>query len=106
MKLHKDTLPKQVHDKEQRKLEARKEGKKVWFGLGMFGVVGWSIALPTVIGGFLGIWIDSHWPGRYSWTLMCIIGGLVLGCATAWSWMQKERLEPGKKHKDGPERDG
>ena len=80
MSRRKDTFLKDVYDREKRKLEAGQEDKKVWFGLGMFGVVGWSIALPTVVGGFLGIWIDTHWPSRYSWTLMCIIGGLGLGC--------------------------
>lgn len=99
MSKRKDTFPKQVHDREKRKLDALKEDKKVWFGLGMFGVVGWSIALPAVIGGFLGRWIDSHWPSRYSWTLMLIIGGLGLGCFTAWNWIQQERLDlTGKKN--------
>jgi len=87
----------QVQDREKRKLDARREDKKVWFGLGMFGMVGWSVALPTVAGGFLGTWIDSHWPGRYSWTLMLIIGGLCLGCYNAWYWVQKERQELGSK---------
>ena len=88
-----DKFPKQVHDREKRKLDARQEGKKIWFGLGMFGVVGWSIALPTVVAGFLGTWIDSQWPSRYSWTLMLILGGLGFGCFTAWNWIQKESLD-------------
>ena len=103
MSRRKDTFLKDVYDREKRKLEAGQEDKKVWFGLGMFGVVGWSIALPTVVGGFLGIWIDTHWPSRCSWTLMCIIGGLGLGCLTAWNWVQKERLDLGKTKKHGTE---
>lgn len=106
MEQPKDTLPKEVYDREKRKLDARKDDKKVWFGLGMFGVVGWSIALPTVLGGFLGIWIDTHWPSRYSWTLMCIIGGLGFGCFTAWNWIQKERIDLGKTKKNGPGKNG
>ena len=88
-----DEFPKQVNNREKKKLAARKEDKKIWFGLGMFGMVGWSVSLPAVVGGFLGIWIDSHWSGRYSWTLMLIIGGLGLGCYNAWYWVQKERQE-------------
>jgi ATP synthase protein I len=106
MSKRKDTFPKQVYDREKRKLNARKEGKKIWFGLGMFGVIGWSIALPTVAGGFLGIWIDSHWPSRYSWTLMFILGGLGFGCFTAWNWIQKERQELSGKEKQEEEGNG
>ncbi|MBU0676432.1 MAG: AtpZ/AtpI family protein [Proteobacteria bacterium] len=89
-----DDFPKRVDGREQKKLASRQEGKKVWFGLGMFGMVGWSVALPTVAGGFLGIWLDAHWVGRYSWTLMLILGGLGFGCYNAWYWIQKERRDP------------
>jgi len=105
MTQRKDTFPKKIYDREKRKMDARKEGKRIWFGLGMFGVVGWSVALPTVIGGFLGTWIDSNWPSRYSWTLMLILGGLGFGCFTAWNWLQKERLDPNKTKDKGPEDD-
>lgn len=85
-------FPDQVKIREKRKIRARKqEAKGVWFGLGMFGMVGWSVAIPTVLGIFLGIWIDVTWPSSYSWTLMLLIIGLFLGCYNAWYWVQKER---------------
>jgi ATP synthase protein I len=85
-------FPKQVRIKEKRKLKARDQGQGVaWFGLGMFGMVGWSVAIPTVAGIFLGIWIDVTWPSPYSWTLMLLFAGLVVGCYNAWYWIQKER---------------
>jgi ATP synthase protein I len=38
-----------------RKSRARDEGERgAWFGLGMFGLVGWSVALPTLAGLALG----------------------------------------------------
>lgn len=81
-----------VGDKERRKLRARrKAGHGIWFGLGTFGVVGWSIVIPVVVGIFIGIWIDLNWPGPYSWTLMLLVLGLVIGCANAWFWIQRER---------------
>lgn len=88
-----DKFPSNVSDREQRKLRARKEDKRIWFGLGMFGMVGWSVALPTVAAIFLGIWLDSSYPIRYSWTLMMLVAGLCLGCYNAWYWVQKERQE-------------
>ena len=65
---------------ESRKLKARRErDRTVWFGLGMFGLVGWSVAIPALLGTALGLWIDSRWPSRVSWTLMLLVIGVALG---------------------------
>jgi ATP synthase protein I len=82
---------KKIVSKQNRKLKARRENQQsVWFGLGMLGLVGWSIAIPTIIGIALGIWIDKTWPSRYSWTLMMLLFGLILGCLNAWFWVKRE----------------
>lgn len=73
-----------------RKLKARQSHKSVWFGLGMFGLVGWSVAVPTLLGIALGLWIDGHFPSQYSWTLMLLLLGIGLGCFNAWYWVQQE----------------
>jgi ATP synthase protein I len=74
-----------------RKLRARAEGRRgVWFGLGMFGLVGWSVAVPTVAGLALGIWLDARFPGRASWTLTFLVVGVALGCLNAWYWVKQE----------------
>jgi ATP synthase protein I len=81
----------EVAAKERRKLKAeRQKGRDVWFGLGMFGLVGWSVAIPTLMGIAVGIWIDSTWPSRYSWTLMCLFIGVIVGCLNAWFWVKRE----------------
>ncbi len=85
-------LRRAIETKERRKLRARREGPaSVWFGLGMFGLVGWSVAIPTLIGIAVGIYIDTMYPGRYSWTLMLLICGVLLGCLNAWLWVRRER---------------
>ncbi len=56
----------------------------------MFGVVGWTVAVTTIIGIALGIWIDKTWPGPYSWTLTLLFIGLIVGCLNAWYWIKKE----------------
>jgi ATP synthase protein I len=77
--------------KEDRKLKARREPHRdIWFGLGMFGLVGWSVAIPTLLGVAAGIWIDVTWPSRFSWTLMLLVVGVVVGCLNAWYWIQRE----------------
>ena len=72
-------------------MRARQEKDRgVWFGLGMFGLIGWSVAIPTVIGIAVGIWIDAKWPSSYSWTLMFLIIGVIVGCLNAWYWVRRE----------------
>ena len=80
-----------VKRKAERKLQARqKKERPVWFGLGMFGLVGWAVAVPTLAGIALGLWIDGRWPGRASWTLNLLIIGVIIGCLNAWYWVSKE----------------
>ncbi|TDG36472.1 ATP synthase subunit [Pedobacter changchengzhani] len=77
--------------KEKQKLNALNEKKKSeWFGLGMFGMVGWSITVPTFLGTLGGIWLDKNYPQTFSWTITCLIVGLVTGCVIAWNWVIKE----------------
>ena len=86
-----DRLIRKVAAKEGRRIWARQEKDRgVWFGLGMFGLGGWSVAVPTVIAIALGIWIDEKWPCSYSWTLMFLIIGVGVGCLNAWYWVRRE----------------
>ncbi len=83
-------LPAQIARKADRKLRARAAGSpEPWFGLGLFGMIGWSVALPAVLGALLGLWLDRAHPGRFSWTLSLLLGGLTLGCIAAWQWMDR-----------------
>ncbi len=51
----------QVAAQAARKLKAqRRVAKSVWFGLGMSGLIGWTVTVPTLIGAALGIWLDEH----------------------------------------------
>jgi ATP synthase protein I len=59
-------------------------------GLGAFGIIGWSIAVPTVGGAFLGLWLNKVAPQNFSWPIALILGGVVVGGIIAWSWIEKE----------------
>jgi ATP synthase protein I len=81
----------EVGAKASRKLRARRNSAHgVWFGLGMMGLIGWSVVVPTLLGAALGIWLDNRHPGSHSWTLSLLVIGLVIGCVNAWYWVQKE----------------
>ena len=81
----------QIRQKSIRKQQAREAPEKgVWFWMGTFGLVGWSVSIPTLAGIALGIWIDRRWPSPYSWTLMLLFAGLGIGCWNAWFWIRQE----------------
>jgi len=85
------TLAAQVGTKAARKLKARRSGTPgVWFGLGMMGLIGWSVAVPTLLGAALGLWLDQRYPGGRSWTLSLLMAGLTIGCLNAWHWVSRE----------------
>lgn len=81
----------EVGVKASRKLRAQRHvTRTVWFGLGMMGLIGWSVAIPTVLGAAFGIWLDNRYPGGRSWTLSLLVAGLAIGCVNAWHWVSKE----------------
>lgn len=76
---------------QRRKLRARREGdRSPWFGLGMFGLVGWSIAVPTLAGIGIGAWLDANFPSPVSWKLTLLFLGVGMGFANAYRWMTQE----------------
>ena len=86
-----DRLHQEVARRAARRQRAQREGdRSVWFSLGMMGLVGWSVAIPTLIGIALGWWIDGTWPGRVSWTLTLLFVGVAIGCLNAWYWVRQE----------------
>src|SRR5665648_340437 len=90
-----------VGEKAIRKLKALHNDKRgVWFGLGMMGIVGWTIAVPTLLGAALGMWLDKVYPETFSWTLTGLILGLFAGCFIAWGWVNKEHKEMNQNNDD------
>ena len=97
-----DSLPDEVGGKAARRIKARcTRNRGVWFGLGMFGLVGWTIAIYTILGVLLGRWLDRRWPLGFSWTLSLLLIGLILGVSNAWRWIKKE-IRAGEDDEDNP----
>jgi ATP synthase protein I len=91
-------LPTIVRRRARRKLAARRRGRDpIWRGLGAMGMVGWSVAIPTILGVFLGLYIDRRWPeSPIPWTLTLLLTGLAAGVFIAWKWIEEERNEIGR----------
>lgn len=95
------TLAEKVGAKAERKRRAqRNSAPGVWFGLGMMGLIGWSVAIPTLLGAALGLWLDKHYPGKHGWTLALLVAGLTIGCLNAWRWVAREDKEMRDEHDD------
>lgn len=100
----KPPLSQEVGAKAARKLRARRHrARTVWFGLGMMGVIGWSVAIPTLLGAVLGLWLDRRYPGGHSWTLALLVMGLVIGCLNAWHWVVREDKAMREEQEDDDE---
>ncbi|PPD30954.1 MAG: F0F1 ATP synthase subunit [Methylomonas sp.] len=93
-----------VGAKVARKLKAKRNATPgVWFGLGMMGLIGWSVVVPTLLGTALGLWLDQRYPGGRSWTLALLVAGLTLGCFNAWYWVVKEDQAMRNEQEDNDE---
>jgi ATP synthase protein I len=99
-----NVFPRKVGIKAKRKLRAQRNSSPgVWFGLGMMGLIGWSVAIPTLLGAALGIWLDNRYRGNPSWTLTFLIIGLATGCLNAWRWVGRENREMQEEGEDKDE---
>lgn len=101
------SLGQKVGAEAERKMRARRHaGRTVWFGLGMVGLVGWSIVIPTLLGTALGVWLDKRHPGSHSWTITLLVVGLVVGCLIASQWVVKEHRKMRDELENGEDVEG
>ncbi len=77
-----------IRQRTARRQRAEREGEPS-FGryLAQVGVLGWTIVLPTLVGMFMGRWLDQHLGTGIFWTGPLLIVGVVIGCWAAWRWI-------------------
>ena len=79
----------EVHEKIARRRRRRRDDDH-WYWVGLFGMVGWSVMVPTILGIALGVLLDETREDPVSWTLTGLFVGLVAGVATASYWVRQE----------------
>jgi ATP synthase protein I len=84
----------------RRRLRAHRARGHLWPGLGLFGLIGWSVATPTVSGALLGLWLEKRYPGQHPWTLALLVVGLCVGCGNAWRWISREQAQISRGQED------
>ncbi|PFG10327.1 AtpZ/AtpI family protein [Marinobacter sp. LV10MA510-1] len=108
MSSRKDRSADDIRRSTERLQRARKQpGASPLRGLGAFGMIGWSVAVPAVAGAFLGLWLNKVAPQNFSWPIALILGGIVVGAMIAWNWIDKEtpKADGDNNHTDANEGD-
>ncbi|MGE0224825.1 MAG: AtpZ/AtpI family protein [Acetobacteraceae bacterium] len=57
--------------------------------LGQIGVLGWAIVVPTLLGLFLGRWLDRSLGTGVFFSAPLMIIGVTIGFWSAWKWMHR-----------------
>ena len=88
---HPERLDRAVELRRVRRERWHREGERsIGRNLAMIGVLGWMIVTPTLIGVFVGRWLDRMFDAGIFWSLGLLCVGLALGCWFAWNWMHHQ----------------
>ena len=102
MKPRNGRLRNHVDRQVRRRVRARRHPPwSLWRGLGFMGMVGWSVAMPMLLGALLGRWLDQALAPERSMTLVLMLAGLALGCWNAFAWVSRERRDLEEESRDG-----
>ena len=86
-----ERLDEAVRLRQQRRERGKREGERsIGQNLAMIGALGWTIVTPTLLGIFLGRWLDRSFATGIFWTLGLLVAGLAAGCALAWKRIHRE----------------
>jgi ATP synthase protein I len=88
---HPESLDKAVRRRRERRERWQREGERsIGQNLAMIGALGWTIVTPTLVGVFIGRWLDRQSESGVFWTFALLVVGLALGCTLAWRRMHRE----------------
>jgi len=80
-----------VRTREDRRQQWEKEGERpLWKNLSMIGALGWLIVIPTLIGVFLGRWLDKAFGSGIMFSGALIFLGVLLGFYLVWQRITRE----------------
>ena len=80
-----------VRKQAERQVHWRSEGEpSVVRFVGQIGVLGWIIVAPTLLGLFIGRWLDRMFGSGIFWSAALLMLGVTVGFWSAWRWMQRQ----------------
>ena len=75
--------------RERRDLWQREGERPLWKNLAMIGALGWLIVIPTLLGVFVGRYLDLRFGTGIFWSGALIFIGVSLGGYLAWQRISK-----------------
>jgi ATP synthase protein I len=86
-----DGLAETVRRQRQRQQRWRREGEpSMTRFIGQIGVLGWIIVAPTLIGLFIGRWLDHKFGSGFFLSAPSLLVGVVVGCWLVRRWMHEQ----------------
>lgn len=86
-----DGMADAVRKQEERRQRWLTEGEpSVMRFAGQIGVLGWIIVAPTLIGLFIGRWLDHAFGTGIFWSAALLTLGVTAGFWSAWRWMHRQ----------------
>lgn len=80
-----------VRTRQERRERWHNEGEQSVIGfVGQIGVLGWIIVAPTLIGIFVGRWLDRTFSTGILFSAAMLILGVSLGFWSAFRWMHRQ----------------
>jgi ATP synthase protein I len=58
--------------------------------LGQIGILGWTIVVPTLLGLWLGHWLDRRFGTGVFFSAPLLMIGAAIGLWCAWRWMHRQ----------------
>jgi len=86
-----DDMMEAIRKREAMRKQWQDEGERpLWKNLSMVGALGWLIVVPTVLGVFLGRWVDSMLGTGVTFSGALTFAGACLGFFMAWKRMNQK----------------
>lgn len=86
-----EAMQRVVLRKSLRRRQARQTQRdSVWTWLGTFGLVGWTVIVPTLAGLAFGIFLDNRVDSSISFAITFLVVGVAVGVSMAWYWVHQE----------------
>lgn len=58
--------------------------------VGQIGILGWIIVAPTLLGLFIGRWLDRMFASEIFWSAALLMLGVTIGFWSGWRWMHRQ----------------
>ena len=86
-----DAMQEAIRQRQSRRETWEKQGERpLWKNLSMVGALGWLVVVPTLIGVFVGKWIDEALGTSVTFSGALTFAGACLGFYLAWKRMNEE----------------